>query len=364
MSLRLRASLCAACTRRRDYGISDLAIDASSSQRFAPHRAGPTRSEGSDHRPPGEGEDVELEDKPSRQTPRRYKVIFHNDDYTTMEFVVDVLERFFHKTETEARHIMLTVHNKGSAVAGVYTRDVAETKAQQVMDARARERNAAAAHDGARVARTKGSRTAMRISPEVEIALSLAAERGGAAASRVLHARAPALCAALRRGDGADRPPRRRRSGRRSRRSSSSSSPTSSRASRKRPTTSPAASLGVQRAIRRAAAHVQSSGKEQVTGANVLVAIFAERDSPAVSLLEKAGVTRLDVVAYISHGVSKIGRGATTGREKEPASLDGEGEGAALAARPAEGVHDQPQRGGAGEADRSARRPLERGRRG
>ena len=88
----------------------------------------------------------------------------------------------------------------------------------------------------------------------------------------------------------------------------------------------PAASLAVQRAIRRAAAHVQSSGKEQITGANVLVAIFAERDSPAVSILEKASVTRLDVVAYISHGVSKADD-PDEGREKEAASLDGEGEG-------------------------------------
>ena len=88
----------------------------------------------------------------------------------------------------------------------------------------------------------------------------------------------------------------------------------------------PAASLAVQRAIRRAAAHVQSSGKEQITGANVLVAIFAERESPAVNILEKAGVTRLDVVAYISHGVSKAEE-ADESREKEAASLDGEGEG-------------------------------------
>lgn len=84
---------------------------------------------------PGEGEDVELEEAPVSAIPRRYKVIFHNDDYTTQEFVVYVLERFFHKSETEARHIMLTVHHKGAAVAGVYTKDVAETKAQQVMDA-------------------------------------------------------------------------------------------------------------------------------------------------------------------------------------------------------------------------------------
>jgi ATP-dependent Clp protease adaptor protein ClpS len=83
---------------------------------------------------PDEGEDVDLEDKPVTSQPRRYKVIFHNDDYTTQEFVVFVLKQFFHKPDAEARHIMLTVHFKGAAVAGVYTKDVAETKAQQVMD--------------------------------------------------------------------------------------------------------------------------------------------------------------------------------------------------------------------------------------
>ena len=83
---------------------------------------------------PSEGDDVDLEDMPISATPRRYKVLFHNDDYTTMEFVIEVLKRFFHKTDTEAAHIMLTVHKSGAAVAGVYTRDVAETKSTQVMD--------------------------------------------------------------------------------------------------------------------------------------------------------------------------------------------------------------------------------------
>jgi ATP-dependent Clp protease adaptor protein ClpS len=70
-------------------------------------------------------------------TPKRYHVIFHNDDYTTMEYVVEVLRRFFHKTETEALHVMLTVHKKGKAIAGVYPRDVAETKVAEVtQDAR------------------------------------------------------------------------------------------------------------------------------------------------------------------------------------------------------------------------------------
>ncbi len=68
----------------------------------------------------------------------------------------------------------------------------------------------------------------------------------------------------------------------------------------------PAPSLGVQRALRRALMHVQGSGKEAVTGANVLVAMFAEPDSFAASLLEEHGVTRLDVVAYLSHGTSKV----------------------------------------------------------
>jgi ATP-dependent Clp protease ATP-binding subunit ClpA len=80
----------------------------------------------------------------------------------------------------------------------------------------------------------------------------------------------------------------------------------------------PLPSIGVQRAIRRAAAHVQSSGKEEVTGANVLVAIFAERDSFAVGMLETHGVTRLDVVAYVAHGISKA---------EEPGASGGDGEG-------------------------------------
>jgi ATP-dependent Clp protease adaptor protein ClpS len=79
-------------------------------------------------------EQVDIKDRPKSATPRRYRVIFHNDDYTTMEFVVDALIRFFHKSQAEATHIMLTVHKKGSGVAGTYTRDVAETKVEQVMD--------------------------------------------------------------------------------------------------------------------------------------------------------------------------------------------------------------------------------------
>ncbi len=78
--------------------------------------------------------DVAVEQKPKLEKAKRFKVLFHNDDYTTMEFVVLVLMKFFHKTETEATHIMLSVHHKGHGVAGVYTKDVAETKVAQVQD--------------------------------------------------------------------------------------------------------------------------------------------------------------------------------------------------------------------------------------
>ena len=66
--------------------------------------------------------------------PSLYKVLLLNDDYTPMEFVVYVLERFFNKPREEATRIMLHVHQKGVGVCGVYTYEVAETKVAQVMD--------------------------------------------------------------------------------------------------------------------------------------------------------------------------------------------------------------------------------------
>jgi ATP-dependent Clp protease adaptor protein ClpS len=66
--------------------------------------------------------------------PDLYAVVLHNDDYTPQEFVVIVLKTFFRKTDTDARQIMLTVHHKGSGIAGTYTRDIAESKVAQVSD--------------------------------------------------------------------------------------------------------------------------------------------------------------------------------------------------------------------------------------
>lgn len=83
---------------------------------------------------PAEEDDLRVAERARAKRPRRYQVVLHNDDYTTMEFVVEVLMRFFQKDITQARHIMLHVHHKGYGIVDVFPRDVAETKAEQVMD--------------------------------------------------------------------------------------------------------------------------------------------------------------------------------------------------------------------------------------
>ena len=80
------------------------------------------------------GVDVVTKTKPKTKKPSMYRVLLLNDDYTPMEFVVHVLERYFNKDQQEATQIMLHVHQKGIGVCGIYPFEIAETKVMQVTD--------------------------------------------------------------------------------------------------------------------------------------------------------------------------------------------------------------------------------------
>jgi ATP-dependent Clp protease adaptor protein ClpS len=79
-------------------------------------------------------EEFAVEERKKTRRPKKWKVLLHNDDFTTMEYVVDVLIRHFHKAPAEATHVMLQVHQKGVGVAGIYSKEVAETKVAEVTD--------------------------------------------------------------------------------------------------------------------------------------------------------------------------------------------------------------------------------------
>jgi ATP-dependent Clp protease adaptor protein ClpS len=91
-------------------------------------------SDGPSYREDGTRGEVVTKTRPKTQRPSLYKVLLLNDDYTPMEFVVHVLERFFGKSREDATRIMLHVHQKGVGVCGVYTFEVAETKVAQVIE--------------------------------------------------------------------------------------------------------------------------------------------------------------------------------------------------------------------------------------
>ena len=86
------------------------------------------------NRPGDPGTDIVTDTRPKTKKPSLYKVLLLNDDYTPMEFVVYVLERFFNKSRDEATRIMLHFHQNDVGICGVYTFEVAETKVAQVMN--------------------------------------------------------------------------------------------------------------------------------------------------------------------------------------------------------------------------------------
>lgn len=90
-------------------------------------------SSNDDKRDSGRQEGVAIKERAKTKKPPMYKVLLHNDDYTTKEFVVMVLQYVFHRSEADAHRVMLHVHNNGVGVAGIYPYEVAETKVQKTL---------------------------------------------------------------------------------------------------------------------------------------------------------------------------------------------------------------------------------------
>ena len=101
---------------------------------MAPRASGPDRKDDDVTGGTGTGTGTVVKARPKTKKPSMYRVLLLNDDYTPMEFVVHVLERFFNKSREAATEIMLHVHHRGVGVCGVYTYEVAETKVTQTID--------------------------------------------------------------------------------------------------------------------------------------------------------------------------------------------------------------------------------------
>ena len=114
--------------------MSGMFLDQFLPPNATPRCMGDIRRGGADGRTEGEGGLMLAEPKVKTKRPPMYKVILLNDDFTPMDFVVMVLEQIFRKPHQEALNVMLEVHQKGAGLAGIYTRDVAETKVDQVIE--------------------------------------------------------------------------------------------------------------------------------------------------------------------------------------------------------------------------------------
>src|SRR3984957_18778578 len=241
--------------------------------------------------------------------PPLYKVILLNDDYTPMEFVVEVLKAVFHKPHADATRIMLHVHQNGMGVAGVYPFEVAETKTHTVEElARQAEYPLKCEMEKEKqaIAAMPPSNNNIMISRELQVTLQLAM-------TEAVNRRHEFVClehllfamlhdvttTTILKSCGADLDALRRKL----------AHYLDEQVERmpKGEEVSPRYAIGVQRALQRAALHVQSAGRQEITGGNVLVAMFHETESPAIFFLQEQGVTRFDVINFISHGVSKAG---------------------------------------------------------
>ena len=297
-------------------------------------------------------------EKPKTERPPLYEVLLHNDDYTTQEFVVYVLMKFFQHDATAARKIMLHVHTKGIGVAGVFPFEIAETKAHQVVAVRARARDAAAGSLRKSQEHEHAERRSWK--PAIRQALDDATRRA-ATSSRgsstcCWRCSADEKTAEVIKHCGGSVARLQRQAGERSWRRRSSRCPRTSASARSR-------RWAFARVVQRAVNHVLGAGKSEANGA------------------ERAGGDVLR--ARVARGRLPEGRGdhagstwSATSRTASPSCCRprrrraGQGgarqhrrrRGRGGARRSAGRVRRQPERAGARRRDRSADRPRARGR--
>ncbi len=239
--------------------------------------------------------------------PSMYKVILVNDDYTPMEFVIDVLQKFFSYDVERATQLMLAVHYQGKAICGVFTAEVAGNQSGDGEQVCKGERASVAVYAGKKPeCRYKKLGEVPMLNQELELSLNMAFARArehrhefmtvehlllallsNPSAREALEACSVDLVALRQELEAFIE-------------QTTPVLPASEEAA-----TDTQPTLSFQRVLQRAVFHVQSSGRSEVTGANVLVAIFSEQESQAAYLLRKHEVSRLDIVNFISHGTRK-----------------------------------------------------------
>ena len=245
------------------------------------------------------------------EKPKLYKVILLNDDYTPMEYVVKLIKMVFSRNEEDAVNIMLMVHKKGSGVCGVYTKEIAETKVFTVEKMAKKRSTSTKMYNGARIMISdEFEKTLQRtqsyakkfghfymtlehlllslIDDQDVKKILLACSIDDKALKKELENFIKKNLKELQKSNEDEIKP----------------------------------TLGFQRVIQRAVIHVQSSGNVEANGANVLVALFSERESHAVYFLQQQNLTRLDVVDYISHGIRKEENSGIVQDEKSDESVE------------------------------------------
>ena len=265
-------------------------------------------------------DDTVLEAQRSKlKPPPMFKVMLLNDDYTPMEFVVLVLQKFFGMTRERATQVMLKVHREGIGVCGVFPQRRRYHQGAASRGILPKAPAPVAVRYGANVGERQGM-----IAQELEVSLHMAfveARQKRHEFITVEHLLLALLdnptAAEVLRACGANMDELRKSL------TQHIAEQTPRIAADREVDTQP--TLGFQRVIQRAILHVQSSGKKEVTGANVLVAIFGEKDSHAVYFLQQQGIARLDVVNYISHGITKTPT-AAQGKTDQEADQEGQAE--------------------------------------